>query len=118
MSSTVRIGALLALTAASALFDHPVAEARWLDSTVVVGRVTSNGRAVAGVSVSVAGRATSTISANDGRYALTVARAGQRDRVTLLARAIGYQPWQRALDLVGDTIRVDTRTGDYIERVK
>jgi hypothetical protein len=107
VSSTLRTGALVALTAAAALLDHPIAEARWLDSTVVVGRVTSNGRAVQGVSISVAGRATSTTSASDGRYALTVARAGQRDRVTLLARAIGYQPWQRALDLAGDTIRVD-----------
>ncbi|MFL5618194.1 MAG: von Willebrand factor type A domain-containing protein [Gemmatimonadaceae bacterium] len=107
MSSTLRIGLLLALTTASAMFDHSLAEARRLDSTVVVGRVTSNGRAVQGVSVSVAGRATSTISANDGRYALTVARASQRDRVTLLARSIGYQPWQRAIDLVGDTVRVD-----------
>ena len=111
MSTPLRTGALVALTAVTALLDHPVAEARWLESTVVVGRVTSNGRAVAGVSVSVAGRATSTTSASDGRYALTVARAGQRDRVTLLARAIGYQPWQRALDLVGDTIRVDIALG-------
>jgi Ca-activated chloride channel family protein len=31
--------------------------------------------------------------------------------VTLLARAIGYQPWQRALDLVGDTIHVDIALG-------
>ena len=107
MSIALRTGALVALTVATALIDHPVAEARWLESTVVVGRVTSNGRAVPGVTVSVAGRATSTTSARDGRYSLTVARAGQRDRVTLLARSIGYQPWQRALDLVGDTIRVD-----------
>jgi Ca-activated chloride channel family protein len=111
MSHTFRTGALLALTTVSALLDHPTAEARRLDSTVVAGRVTSNGRAVPGVSVSVAGRATSTTSASDGRYALTVARASQRDRVTLLARAIGDQPWQRALDLVGDTIRVDIALG-------
>ena len=92
MSSRVLIaGALLALVAASALFDHSVADARRLDSTVVVGRVTSNGRAVPGVTITIAGRATSTISASDGRYALVVARAGQRDRVTLLARRIGYR---------------------------
>jgi Ca-activated chloride channel homolog len=111
MSSTLRTGVLLALTTASALFDHSLAEARRLDATVVVGRVTSNGRAVHGASISVAGRATSTISASDGRYALTVMRAGQRDRVTLLARSIGYQPWQRAVDLVGDTVRVDIALG-------
>jgi Ca-activated chloride channel homolog len=111
MPSILRASALLALTTASALIDHSVAEARRLESTVVVGRVTASGRGVPGVSVSVAGRATSTTSAADGRYALTVARAGRRDRVTLLARAIGYQPWQRALDLVGDTVRVDIALG-------
>jgi Ca-activated chloride channel family protein len=111
MSSTLRTGVLLALTTASALFDHSLAEARRLDATVVVGRVTSNGRAVQGASISVAGRATSTISASDGRYALTITRAGHRDRVTLLARSIGYQPWQRAVDLVGDTVRVDIALG-------
>jgi Ca-activated chloride channel homolog len=104
---SLRAGALLALTAASALFDHSVADARRLDSTVVVGRVTSNGRAVAGVTVSVAGRTSSTTSTGDGRYAITVTRAGNRDRVTLLARCIGYERWQRALDLAGDTVRVD-----------
>ena len=107
MPSTLRTGALFALTLVSTLFDHSVVEARRLDSTVVVGRVTSNGRAVSGATVSVAGRATSTISASDGRYALTVSRAGQRDRVTLIARRIGFLPSQRAVDLVGDSIRVD-----------
>jgi Ca-activated chloride channel family protein len=111
MPSTLRAGALLALTAASALIDHSVAEARRVESTVVVGRVTASGRGVPGVSVSVAGRGTSTTSGGDGRYALTVARTGRRDRVTLLARAIGYQSWQRALDLVGDTVRVDIALG-------
>ena len=108
MSSRIlRAGALLALVGSSALFDHSVAEGRRLESTVVVGRVTSNGRALQGVTVSIAGRATSTSSARDGRYSLVVARAGRRDRVTLLARHIGYVPWQRALDLAGDTVRVD-----------
>ena len=111
MPSTLRASALLALTAASALFDHSIAEARRLESTVVVGRVTASGRSVPGVTISVAGRPASTTSAGDGRYALTVAHAGRRDRVTLLARAIGYQPWQRALDLVGDTVRVDIALG-------
>jgi Ca-activated chloride channel homolog len=106
-SRTLRAGALLALVASSPMLDHSVADAHWLDSTVVVGRVTSNGRAVPGVSVSVAGRATSTMSTSDGRYVLTVARAGRRDRVTLLARRVGYEPWQRAVDLAGDTVRVD-----------
>src|SRR5688572_22160077 len=103
----LRAGALLALVASSALLDHSVADARRVDSTVVVGRVTSSGRAVQGVTISVAGRATSTISASDGRYALTVERAGRRDRVTLLARRVGYAPVQRAVDLAGDTVRVD-----------
>ena len=106
-SRTFRTGALLALVASSALLDHSVADARRLDSTVVVGRVTSSGRPLQGVTISIAGRATSAISASDGRYALTVARAARRDRVTLLARRIGYVPVQRAVDLAGDTVRVD-----------
>jgi Ca-activated chloride channel family protein len=103
----LHVGALLTLAVASALLDHPAAEARRLDATVVVGRVTSNGRAVPGAAVSVAGREASTLSAGDGRYALTVRRTAERDRVTLIARRIGFERWQRALDLVGDTIRVD-----------
>jgi Ca-activated chloride channel family protein len=103
----LRVGALLALTVASATLDHSVAEARRLDTTVVVGRVTSNGRAVSGASISVAGREASAISSADGRYALTVARTAARDRVTLIARRIGFERWQRALDLAGDTMRVD-----------
>ena len=103
----LRAGALLALVASSALLDHSVADARRLDSTVVVGRVTSSGRAIQGVTISIAGRATSTISASDGRYALTVTRSSRRDRVTLLARRVGYAPLQRAVDLAADTVRVD-----------
>ena len=104
---TLQVGALLTLAVASAMLDHSVAEARRPDNTVVVGRVTSNGRAVPGTTVSVAGRATSALSASDGRYALTVRRTAPRDRVTLLARRIGFERWQRALDLVGDTVHVD-----------
>ncbi|PYP77084.1 MAG: hypothetical protein DMD35_16275 [Gemmatimonadetes bacterium] len=106
-SRALRVAALLALTPAFAMFDHSRAEARRLESTVLVGRVTSNGRAVQGVSVSVAGRQTSAISRSDGGYSITVERAGARDRVTLLARCIGFQPWQRAVDLSGDTVHVD-----------
>jgi Ca-activated chloride channel family protein len=102
-----RAGALLALVTASAPLDHSVIDARRVDSTVVAGRVTSSGRAVQGVTISIAGRATSTLSGSDGRYSLTVARAGRRDRVTLLARRIGYVPLQRAVDLAGDTVRID-----------
>src|SRR4051812_18393603 len=66
-SRSLRAGALLALTAATALLDHSVADARRLETTVVVGRVTSNGRAVAGVTVSIAGRTTTATSTSDGR---------------------------------------------------
>ena len=89
------------------LLVHTAAEARRLDSTVIVGRVTEAGRPVPGVSITIAGRHPSARSATDGRYAITVTRAGERDRVTLIARAIGYERWQRAVDLRGDTVRVD-----------
>jgi Ca-activated chloride channel family protein len=102
-----RAAALFALAAGSPLLMHSAAEARRLDSTVIVGRVTAAGRPVQGASVSVAGRGARTQSANDGRYALTVTRTGARDRITLLARRIGYESWQRAVDLTADTLRVD-----------
>ena len=102
-----RAGALLTLCTASTLFLYAPAHARRLDTTVIVGRVSAGGRPVQGVIVSVAGRQAGTRSARDGRYALTVARASSRDRVTMLARHVGYEPWQRAVDLRGDTVRVD-----------
>ena len=108
MSTTfVRTRALLALSAGSILFGHSPADARRLDTTVIVGRVSADGRPVQGAIVSAAGRQAATRSSSDGRYALTITRASSRDRVTLLARRAGYQPWQRAVDLHGDTIRVD-----------
>jgi len=98
---------LLSLAIGATLVVHSSAEARRLASTVIVGRVTTEGRPVASVAISVAGRAASTVSAADGRYALTVARSSESERITLLARRIGYEPWQGAATLRGDTIRVD-----------
>jgi Ca-activated chloride channel family protein len=106
-SHFLRAGMLLALSAGSLLLDHAPADARRLEATVIVGRVTAAGRPVRGTMITVAGRQIGTQSASDGRYALTVARTGSRDRVTLLARHVGYEPWQRAVDLRGDTVRVD-----------
>ena len=102
-----RSAALIALTAGFTLPIHSAAEARRLDSTVIVGRVTSGGRPLQGAAVSVAGRGTRTQSAVDGRYTLTVARSGAGERITLLARHIGHEPWQRAVDLRADTLRID-----------
>ena len=102
-----RAGALLSLCTASTLLLHAPAHARRLDTTVILGRVSAGGRPVQGVIVSVAGRQAGTRSAGDGRYALTVTRASSRDRVTMLARHVGFEPWQRAVDLRGDTVRVD-----------
>ena len=99
--------ALIALAVGSPLLDHSAAEAWRLDSTVIVGRVTAGGRPLPGATISVAGRASGTQSAGDGRYTLIVARTSPRDRITLLARRIGYTPWQRAVDLRGDTVRMD-----------
>jgi Ca-activated chloride channel family protein len=107
----VRSAALIALTVGSVLPvrtpSHPVGDARRLDATVIVGRVTSGGRPLPGASVSVAGRGTRAQAAGDGRYSLTVARSAVGERITLLARHIGYEPWQRAVDLRSDTLRID-----------
>ena len=106
-SHSFRAGALLALGAGAPLLRHSPADARRLETTVIVGRVSADGRPIQGAMVSVAGRQATTRSAGDGRYALSVTRASSHDRVTLLARHGGYAPWQRAVDLRGDTVRVD-----------
>src|SRR6476620_9836408 len=85
---------LLSLAAASTLVVHSRAEASRLATTVIVGRVTSQGRPVAGAAISLAGRAGRAVSARDGRYAISVARASESERVTLLARYAAYEPWQ------------------------
>jgi len=100
---------LLPLAAASTLVVHSRAEARRLESTVIVGRVTSQGRPVAGAAITLAGRAARAVSSTDGRYAINVARASESERVTLLARHAGYEPWQNAVTLRGDTVRIDIR---------
>ncbi|HEX7980266.1 MAG TPA: von Willebrand factor type A domain-containing protein [Gemmatimonadaceae bacterium] len=98
---------LLSLAVGATLVVHSRAEARRLESTVIVGRVTSAGRPVAGTAITVAGRAAHAVSAADGRYSITVARSSEVERVTLLARRTGYEPWQSAVTLRGDTTRVD-----------
>ena len=100
---------LLALALGATLAVHSRAEARRLEATVIVGRVTAQGRPVAGTAISVAGRAARAVSAADGRYAVAVPRATESERITLLARRHGYEPWQTAVTLRGDTIRVDIR---------
>ena len=98
---------LLSLALGTTLVVHSRAEASRLESTVILGRVTTQGRPVAGTAITVAGRANRTVSAPDGRYALTVARSSESERITLLARRSGYEPWQRAATLRGDTLRID-----------
>jgi len=98
---------LLSLVVGATLAAHSHAEARRLESTVIVGRVTTQGSPVASAAIAVAGRTARAVSAADGRYAITVARASESERITLLARHRGFEPWQSAVTLHGDTVRVD-----------
>jgi Ca-activated chloride channel family protein len=100
---------LLSLALGATLVVHSRAEARRLEATVIVGRVTFQGRPVAGAAISVAGRSAHGASAVDGRYSISVARSSESERITLLARRNGYELWQSAVTLRGDTIRVDIR---------
>jgi Ca-activated chloride channel family protein len=100
---------LLSLAFGATLVMHSRAEARRIEATVIVGRVTFQGRPVAGAAISVAGRSARAASSADGRYAIGVARSTESERITLLARRNGYEPWQSAVTLRGDTIRVDIR---------
>jgi Ca-activated chloride channel family protein len=86
---------------------HSIAEARRLDQVVVVGRVSSAGQPLRGVIVSMAGRGERGSSGEGGRYTITLARAREAERATLLVRHQGYEPWQRSVVLEGDTVRVD-----------
>jgi hypothetical protein len=98
---------LLALVAGATLVVHSRAEARRFESTVIVGRVTARGRLVAGTAITVAGRPARAVSGTDGRYSINVARSSESERITLMARASGYETWQRPVTLSGDTIRID-----------
>ena len=98
---------LLAFVLGATLVVHSRADARRLEQTVIVGRVTAQGRPIGGTSIAVAGRTARAVSAADGRYVLTVARSSESERITLLARRTGYEPWQSAITLRGDTIRAD-----------
>jgi Ca-activated chloride channel homolog len=93
--------------AGAVLLVHPAADARRLESTVVVGRVTSGGVPIADVRIGVDGRQMAVTSGADGRYTLTVGRTAARGSATLVARRIGFETWRRAIELRGDTVRVD-----------
>jgi Ca-activated chloride channel family protein len=105
LASLVRTSALLFAAGAALLFS-PARSSR-IESTVVTGRVTAGGRPVARALVSVAGRAATSISGVAGRFALSLERASSSERVTVVVRHAGYEPWQRAVTLRGDSVRVD-----------
>jgi Ca-activated chloride channel homolog len=98
---------VLPAIAGSVLLVHPAADARRLDSTVVIGRVTARGVSVAAVGIGIDGRQTATRSDPGGRYVLRVERAAQSEAVTLVARRTGFEPWRRSIELRGDSVRVD-----------
>jgi Ca-activated chloride channel family protein len=105
LATLVRHPALLLATSA-ALLVAPARSTR-LESTVLTGRVTAAGRPVARALVSVAGRSATTTSGVDGRFALPIARATYSERITVVVRHAGYEPWQRAVTLRGDSVWVD-----------
>ena len=105
LASLIRTPALLFATGA-ALF-LPSAHRPRLEPTVIAGRVTAEGRPVARALVSVAGRSGSAVSGVDGRFAFSVERSATSERVTVVVRHAGYEPWQRAVTLRGDSLRID-----------
>ncbi|HET9010314.1 MAG TPA: von Willebrand factor type A domain-containing protein [Gemmatimonadaceae bacterium] len=100
------LAALLVPSLAARAPEHP----SQLASTLVVGRVTDpSGGAVSQVSVTVAGRASATVTDADGRYALRVGRAAGIERVVVTFRRVGYLRMDLPLALRGDTVRLDAR---------
>ena len=55
---------------------------------MIVGRVTSEGRPVAGTAITVAGRGARTVSASDGRYAISLARSSESEFCRSLEREL------------------------------
>jgi len=82
-------------------------------ATVVVGRVTDgSGNPVSHASLSAVGRAAAVTAGVDGRYALRVSRttAVERpERVTVHVTRIGFQARDVAVELRGDTVRLDVQ---------
>ncbi|MDB4883388.1 MAG: hypothetical protein JWL95_2154 [Gemmatimonadetes bacterium] len=102
-----RLRVLLPAAASALLLVHSVADARRAESTVVVGRVTTNGVPVDGAQLGIEGRQAIVKSAKDGRYSLTVGRTVAREQAMLVVRQPGFEPWRKSIDLRGDTVRVD-----------
>ncbi|MEO7458330.1 MAG: von Willebrand factor type A domain-containing protein [Gemmatimonadaceae bacterium] len=90
------------------LFPATLANARRAEQTVVVGRVTdAGGNALAATNIQVRERNASASTGSDGRYAITLGRSGTRERVTLVARRIGYGAATLTVALTADTVRAD-----------
>jgi len=97
----------------AALLTVPITQPRNLDplrTSVVTGRVTDSvGQPMAAANVSIVARNLSTVTSTDGRYSLVVARAVDREQVTLRVARIGYQARTMSVYLSCDTVRADVR---------
>lgn len=79
-------------------------------STVITGRVTdSGGQLLGAATVSISARKLAAVTASDGRYTLTVARAGEHEQVTLRVAKAGFETRSMPVYLSGDTVRADVR---------
>jgi Ca-activated chloride channel family protein len=77
-------------------------------STVVTGRVLdATGQPVAAATLAVTSKFSKTVSGNDGRYVITVARSGESEQVVLQVAKSGFEPRRLSVFLHGDTIRAD-----------
>ena len=78
--------------------------------TIVAGRVSdAAGFPIAAATVRIVERNAAAQTASDGRYALTVARQGDREQVRLLVQRVGYQARTMMVVLSADTVRADVR---------
>ncbi|MES2178061.1 MAG: von Willebrand factor type A domain-containing protein [Gemmatimonadota bacterium] len=94
---------------AAAVFLAPATGAR-VEKTVVAGRVSdATGQPLAAASVAIIERRVSGVSGTDGRFALSVARTGTREQVTVRVSRAGYETRTLAVLLSADTVRADVR---------
>jgi Ca-activated chloride channel family protein len=77
-------------------------------STVVTGRVLDpTGHPVAAATLAITSKNSRTLSDNDGRYVLSVARNGESEQVQLQVARAGFEPRRLSVFLHGDTVRAD-----------
>lgn len=103
-TTTLLAGVLLAAPASPWVSPTPLA------TTVLTGRILDDtGQPLGSAAVAIVERQLSVVTRTDGRYALSITRASDRERVTLRVQRTGFETRSMPVILSGDTVRADVR---------